>query len=99
MMSTDAPSLRNAAPLSMTGDERAARNGRGIAFAGLGFGVYLLLIALLMLYPHPEDTVLAAILIGLMGLFFTVTGAVAVARSAKRLREFNATRGGLAAGG
>ena len=55
-----------------------------------------MLIALLMLYPHPEDTVLAAILMALIGLFFTVTGAVGVARSAKRLREFNATRGGLA---
>jgi predicted lysophospholipase L1 biosynthesis ABC-type transport system permease subunit len=99
MMSTDAPSLRSATPLSMTREERAARNGRGMAFAGLGFGIYLLLIALLMLWPHPEDTFLAAILIGVIGLFFTVTGARGVARSSKRLREFNATGGELATGG
>lgn len=64
-----------------------------MAFAGLGFGIYLLLIALLMLWPHPEDTFVPAILIALIGLFFTVAGAVGVARSAKRLQEFNATRG------
>lgn len=63
-----------------------------MAFAGLGFGIYFLLIALLMLWPHPEDNVLAVIFIALVGLFFTVTGAVGVARSAKRMREFNATR-------
>ena len=76
----------------MTRDERAARNGRGIAFAGLGFGIYLLLIALLMLWPHPEDVLLGFIVIALAGIFFTVTGAMGVARSAKRVREFNATR-------
>lgn len=92
MMSTDAPSLRTAVPPSMTRDERVSRNGRGIAFAGVGFGIYLLLIALLMLWPHPEDNVLGFILIALAGIFFTVTGAVGVARSAKRVREFNATR-------
>ena len=92
MMSTDAHSLRTAVPPSMTRDERAARNGRGIAFAGLGFGIYLLLIALLMLWPHPEDVLLGFIVIALAGIFFTVTGAMGVARSAKRVREFNATR-------
>ena len=70
-----------------------------MALAGLGFGLYFLLIALLMLWPHPEANVLAVIFIALVGVFFTVTGAVGVARSAKRMREFNATRGGLAAGG
>jgi hypothetical protein len=99
MMTTDAPSLRNAAPPSPTRDERVARNGRGIALAGLGLGIYFLLIALLMLWPHPEANVLAVIFIALAGLFFTVTGAVGVARSAKRVRELNATRGGLAADG
>jgi choline-glycine betaine transporter len=98
MMSTDAPSLRNAAPPSLR-DEYASRNGRGIALAGLGFGIYFLLIALLMLWPHPEENVLAVIFIALVGVFFTVTGAVGVARSAKRVREYNATRGGLVARG
>jgi hypothetical protein len=91
MTSTDAP--------SPTRDERASRNGRGIALAGLGFGIYLLLIALLMLWPHPEDNVLGVIFIAVLGLFFTVVGGVGVARSAKRVREFNATRGGLVADG
>ena len=98
MMSTDAPSLRNAATPSLR-DEYASRNGRGIALAGLGFGLYFLLIAVLMLFPDPGANVLGFIFIALVGVFFTVTGAVGVARSAKRVREFNATRGGLVAGG
>jgi hypothetical protein len=52
----------------------------------------LLLIALLMLWPHPEDNVLGFIFIALAGVVFTVMGAVGVAKSAKRVREFNATR-------
>lgn len=92
MMSTDAPSLRAAAPPSMSREERASRNGRGIAFAGLGFGIYFLLIALLMLWPHPEENVLGFIFVALVGIFFTVTGALGVARSSRRMREFDATR-------
>lgn len=99
MMSAAAPSLRNAAPPSVTRDERACRNGRGIALAGLGFGLYFLLIALLMLFPDPEANVFGVIFIALVGVFFTVTGALGVARSAKRVREYNATRGGIVAGG
>jgi hypothetical protein len=83
----------------MTRDERVSRNGRGIAFAGLALGLYFLLIALLMLWPHPEDNVLGVIFIALLGIFFTVTGAVGVARSAKRMREVNATRSGLVGDG
>jgi hypothetical protein len=98
-MSTAATSPRTPAPPSLTRDERAARNGRGIAFAGLGFGIYLLLIALLMLYPDPGANVLGFIFMALAGGLFTVTGAVGVARSAKRMREFNATRGALASSG
>jgi len=98
MMSTDAPSRGNATPSSLARAERASRNGRGIAFAGLAFGIYFLLIALLMLWPHPEANIPGTILIALVGVVFTVAGAVGVARSAKRVREFNATRGGLVAG-
>jgi hypothetical protein len=58
-----------------------------------------LLIALLMLWPHPEANVPGVIFMALAGLFFTVAGAVGVARSSKRMREFNATRSGLAADG
>jgi hypothetical protein len=97
-MSTAATSHTNPAPRSLTREERAARNGRGIAFAGLGFGIYLLLIALVMLYPDPGANVLGFLFIALAGAFFTVIGAVGVARSAKRIREFDATRGGRAAG-
>jgi hypothetical protein len=86
--------MRNIARPSLTRDERAARNGRGIAIAGLASGIYFLLIALLMLWPHPEDNVLGVIFMALVGLFLTVVGGIGVARSAKRMREFNATRGG-----
>ncbi len=99
MMSTDAPSLRTATSPSLTRGERESRNGRGIAIAGLAFGIYFLLIALLMLWPHPEAYVLAVIFMALVGLFFTVTGAVGLSRSSKRIREYNATRGGLSAEG
>lgn len=68
-----------------------------MAIAGLAFGIYFLLIALLMLWPHPEAYVLAVIFMGLVGLFFTVTGAVGLSRSSKRIREYNATRGGVSA--
>ena len=98
MTSTDAPSTRNATPSSLARAERASRNGRGIALAGLGFGIYFLLIALLMLWPHPEDYVLGFIFIALVGVVFTVAGAMGLSRSAKRIREFEATRGGLVAG-
>ena len=98
-MSTDAPSLRNATPSSLARAERASKNGRGIAIAGLGFGLYLLLIAVVMLYPHPEDNIPGVIFIALIGVVFTVAGAVGLARSAKRVREFNATRGQLVANG
>jgi hypothetical protein len=97
MMSTDAP--LNATSPSLTKGQRAARNGRGMAIAGLAFGIYFLLIALLMLWPHPEAYVLAVIFMALVGLFFTVTGAVGLSRSSKRIREYNATRGGLATDG
>ena len=98
MMSTDAPSLGNATPSSLARAERVSKNGRGIALAGLAFGIYFLLIAVLMLWPHPEANVLGTIFMALVGVAFTVAGAVGLARSAKRVREFNATRSGLVAG-
>ncbi len=97
-MSTDAPPVRPATPSSLARAERASKNGRGIAIAGLGFGIYFLLIALLMLWPHPEENIPGVILIALVGVVFTVAGAVGLARSAQRVREFNATHGGLVAG-
>jgi hypothetical protein len=54
---------------------------------------------LLMLWPHPEDYVLGFIFIALVGVVFTVAGAMGLSRSAKRIREFEASRGGLVAGG
>jgi hypothetical protein len=77
---------------SLDKDERAARNGRGIAFASLGFGIYFLVIAVMMLFPHPDANILGVILMAVIGLFFTVTGARGIARTSKNIREFNATR-------
>lgn len=98
MTTTDATSVRNATPSALAREERASKNGRGIAIAGLGFGIYFLLIALVMLYPDPAANVVGTLLIAVIGIFFTVVGAVGVARSAKRMRDFQTSRGGLVAG-
>lgn len=78
---------------SLDKDERAARNGRGMAFASLGFGIYFLVIAVMMLFPHPDANILGVIMMAAIGLFFAVVGARGVARTSKNIREFNASRG------
>lgn len=96
MTSTTAPSARPATPSELAREERASKNGRGIAIAGLAFGIYFLLISLLMLWPDPAANVVGTLLIAVIGLFFTVVGAVGLARSSQRIREFKARRGTLA---
>ena len=92
-MSADETSVRTEAPSSLTRARRAARNGRGISLAGLVFGLYLLVIALLLLVPFTEANALGSIFIAVVGLFIAVVGGVGLTRSTKRVKAFEATHG------
>lgn len=64
-----------------------------MSIAGLAFGLYLLVIALLLLVPFTEANALGAIFIAAVGLFLLVIGGIGLTRSTTRVKAFQATHG------